>query len=55
MISTSDKDKLKILSDAIRKMALDALLETSTLEKDQRKDWVETWIDSYLCKDLLEE
>ena len=51
----TDQERLKILSDAIRKMAYDAFLETSTLEKDQRKDWTETWIDNYLCIDLLEE
>ena len=56
-----DKKRLKILSDAIRKMAYDAFLETSTLssdpnvEKNQRKDWIERWIDNYLSIDLLEE
>ena len=51
----TDQERLVILSNAIRKMAHDAFLETSILEKEQRKDWIETWIDNYLCIDLLEE
>ena len=54
MTNISDKDRLTILALAIRKMASDAF-DKSDAEKDQRKDWIEIWIDNYLCEDLLED
>jgi len=65
----NDKERLQILSDAIRRMAEDAFIsevvETEMLgleleqlpgvsEDEFKQDWIEGWIDEYLCIDLLE-
>ena len=62
----NNQERLRILSDAIRKMAFDAyearnddtirysdapIREVIAVEK---AEWLAIWIDNYLCEDLLE-
>ena len=66
----NDKERLKILSDAIRKMAAEAfhseIVQTEMLfaeleqlpglsEAEFKQDWIEDWIAQFLNIDLLED
>ena len=58
-----DKERLVILSDAIRKMASDAY-QRDVIDKppggyysivaENKEEYMAIWIDNYLCEDLLE-